>query len=708
MKYILTLLILSGFLNQQLFAQPSPAEINKMMKDAKAEIEKMKKDPKNAELMKSMPNMDSVMKKMPKGNISTSPNKTTTNLQAHQFPEKNKLLLASIPKNIFTQAELVSYCNVLYKQLSAKIDPAKIKAVNAGLITLGENAYKLNLAAVASWYNGAPEEALLMAIKGVTLDPGYDVLLNNVAAMLNLGGLEYKAIPILKILLEKYPDNPMVLNNMGQAYAGLGATDTAMIFFAGCIRHSPNHPEANNTAGQIELAKGNKEKAKNYFEHSLAGAYSESSSNGLFSIDRDANLLKYIRPHVHIPEYFNADKYHLPQQCENIGQAAFAKEEYDAYKEMLGAQIKKYRAIEIEEHKIAEQTVREKLLVGVNQNHEAMPPFFFLAGAMLAEINNEKSIDILALDKFNNDYNEQYHTLEIKYQEDRKKSREQFKEREEKQGEGNPDVALDDEICKVDNNLANAYLKLFSDLTKDWQIKNLAINKKYLDEIIYWSYLLSIDIHNFRDIFYSLVVEHLTTLQNLCQTKIMYPCHRVDADKQTADSLQIKEPDCPVEFEIKFIVGKFKLDCKKVSFSGGEGFVFKYEKNFSSRQSTMSLGIGAQLELGGGFGGVSIGAGAGANESLFIKFDGNNRVTDAGLKFDVHAGTSADSKFNAGKVISVNKDLSTITGLDHEISMGYTVGMESGWNFNEGPLKNLLNTTETQVNKNVPVYKTGN
>src|ERR1035437_8978995 len=130
MKKILTLAMLTVLLCQQLFAQPTQAEIDKMMKRAQMEIEKMKKDPKNKELIKSMPNMDSLMKNMPKGNISTSSNKTTTNLQAHQFPEKNKLLLSSIPKNIFTQAELVAYCNQLYKQLSAKINPAKVKAVN--------------------------------------------------------------------------------------------------------------------------------------------------------------------------------------------------------------------------------------------------------------------------------------------------------------------------------------------------------------------------------------------------------------------------------------------------------------------------------------------------------------------------------------------------------------------------------------------------
>ena len=41
----------------------------------------------------------------------------------------------------------------------------------------------------------------------------------------------------------------MVLNNVGQAFAGVGKLDSAMTYFGRCIKKSPYHPEANNTAG---------------------------------------------------------------------------------------------------------------------------------------------------------------------------------------------------------------------------------------------------------------------------------------------------------------------------------------------------------------------------------------------------------------------------------------------------------------------------
>ena len=71
MKKIIILLAVS-FTGQFCLAQPTQAEIDKMMKKAKLEMEKMKKDPKYKDVIKDVPNMDSVMKKMPKGTIATS------------------------------------------------------------------------------------------------------------------------------------------------------------------------------------------------------------------------------------------------------------------------------------------------------------------------------------------------------------------------------------------------------------------------------------------------------------------------------------------------------------------------------------------------------------------------------------------------------------------------------------------------------------
>jgi len=670
------------------------AEMDKMMKEAKAEIDKLKKDPNNKELFKYIPDIDSMMNNMSKK--EDQPPLINSTSKTSRF-EKNNTLLSQIPKKIFTRIELTAYCKDLYQQFTSTINAVKVKDVTDMMARTGGNMDKLNLAAVASWYNGASEEAILMATKAATQNPDDDILLNNLSAMLNMGGLQQKAIPVIKTLLRKYPDNPMVLNNIGQSYAGLGATDTAMIYLSRCIAKSPHHPEANNTAGQIELAKGNKQKAAEHFEQSLKGAYNNEASRGLKNIDSKKRFGKFIRPRVHIPEYFDPAKYKLPSQCENLQQAATSKADHDAFDKMLERLITKYNAIEKEEEKTAEQIFAQ---TGNYNWAHTLPTFWALASVMGAETSSDYAEEMFRLDAYNKNFTQEFKKLESIYEQEQKIERSKFDKRSEKVGEGNGDPTLDKEMCQAYENVANKYLPLFSSMRRDWQVKNLAPKKKYLNELFYWFYLSSHNIHEFRKLFYSWVADYLSTLKVLNETKIIYPCQRENGDKQKYDDPVLTEPECPFEIEIKFIVGKYSLDCEKVSFSGGEGFIFNYEKKFKSGQSTLSLGIGAQLELGGGFGGIKIGAGASVSESLFIQLGSNGEVTDAGLKFGVKAGAAAELEGAIGKKVNIKKDHSKV-----EASVGYTIGIESGLNFNEGPLKNLLNPSEKPLNKNVPVYK---
>lgn len=591
-----------------------------------------------------------------------------------KLPAKNNSLLSTITKKIFSKPELVAYCNGLYKQLAGKINPAKVKAVNDVMAKPGSNSYKNNLIAVSAWYNGAVEEAILMATKTAAQNPDDDVLLNNLSAMLNLGGLEQKAIPILQTLLQKFPDNAMVLNNMGQAYAGLGDQETAMLFFGRCIAQSPNHPEANNTAGHIELAKGNKEKAKEHFENSLKGAYKADASGALRYLDSQPKYGKFFRPRVHIPEYFNFHKYELPAQCESLAQAPGAMAAHTAYREMLTNLIKKYDAITNEESDITRQTLLKKYGSG-NTQFKSFPPFVELGTMMLAEVSIEYMDATMEMVRYNDNF-----------QAETKKLSEEYANTKLECGPA-----------------ASKYLPMFASLRRDWQIKNINLQKKYLDERIYWSYLASHNIHDFRFRFYALISQALSVLHGLADTKLPYAgCDWKEGGKQTAGEPALAEPECPFTVELKFGFGKAAMDCEKFSLSGGEGAVFNYEKNFKSGQSTMSLGIGYNLELGGGFGGVNIGGGISASESLFITFDANGHATDAGLKFEAKAGVKAELDGAIGKNINIKKD---VTGFEETV--GYTIGIESGIKVDEGRLKGLISPEAKPINKNVPIYKQG-
>jgi tetratricopeptide (TPR) repeat protein len=503
------------------------------------------------------------------------------------------------------------------------------------------------------------------------------------------------AIPILKYLLQFNAGSSMVLNNLGQAYAGLGETDTAMVYLGRCIKIEPENPEANNTAGQVEATKGNTEKAISYFEQSIKGAYNKPAELKLRKIKTGSNIVPLVRPRVKIPEYFNLFKYKLPAQCTSTNNAAVAEAEYIAFRKVIENQIELYSGkIAQLQNKLYQNPLPVKIF---KKDDFAAQPFSEFCGIMARDVSKDLYGNMGQYDK---KYFADYLNLENEYKAKFEAIKKDFEERDEAAskagccGEGNVSCCVPDgEACKAYTVLANQYLPKYAQLTEDFQEKNLDLFKRLFDEVIYWGYL---HIHPVSDdyfrvnCFYPAVLAYLGMLGKVGNTKIIETCH-FEPTTATADSNAIKDYDCPIDFELGFGSGKIKLDCEKFSISGGEGLVFGYEKKFKTHQSTLSVGIGLTLELQEKVGPLKAGVKATASETVFITFDGNNGIADAGLKNEAKLSASAPG---VGK---------------KEVSVGSTLGINSGYNFAPGPFKGMGDPKpEVQVNKNVPIYKTNN
>ncbi len=707
MKRIFITLLTLSFSVQFVFAQTTQAEIDKMMKQSQEQMKKYGNDTSLNKAMKGLQDqqkqISDAMKNKPAGNNGA----TNTSLYADpseygnvdnwKFPAKNTSLLSSLPKKVFTKPELVSFLNDVYSQLSKKLPAGISLSVQSIAAKYNNNGSKMGDAAVAGWYTNYREESLLLIIKAAANNPDDGLLLNNCAAILEMGGIEQKAIPILKYILQSNPGSSMVLNNLGQAYAGLGETDTAMVYLGRCIKIEPDNPEANNTAGQIEATKGNTEKAIRYFEQSIKGAYNKPAELKLRKIKKDVKIASFVKPRIKIPEYFNQYKYQLPAQCTSTDNAAVAEAEHKAFGEMISNQFKVYGG------KLAEMNTRLIEMMGpgrpVKKDEFMAQPFSEFCGIMARDLLADFHKENVSYDK---KYYEERATLENEYQSKYQVLKKGFTERETKCINENKDCYPErEEKCNAFNELANQYLPQFAVITEDWQEKNQVVLKKYFDELIYWHYLNKHPLGGdwFRRQYYEIIVDFLGTLMKVAGTRIIKPCDFKPATAAAKDSIAIQEIECPLEIEIPFIVGKFELSCEKFSFKAGEGAVFGYEKNFKTHQSTVSVGIGLKLELEGKVGPLKAGVTASTGETFFITFDGNNKFADGGVKFDAKA--SAGLEAEAGKSVKGKKDI-----LKEETGVGYRLGIHSGWNFNEGPFKGMIGPApEVQKNKNVPIYK---
>jgi tetratricopeptide (TPR) repeat protein len=675
----LFILLLFSFTQQFVFAQvPSQAEIDKMMKDANALMKKYSNDPA---VKKAMKNQQGNNTGATTAFYNSDPG-AYGNVDNWKFPPKNTALLSALPKKIFTKTELVNFLNDLYGQLSKKLTSGVAASVQTMTTSYKNDGNKMGDVAIMGWYSSHPEEAILLIVKAAAINPDNGVLLNNCAALLNLSGIEQKAIPILKYLLQSYPDNSMLLNNLGQAYAGLGETDTAMVYLMRCIRIVPEHAEACGTAGFIEESKGHIEKAVEYFEKSIKRGFSKTVYLKLRKLKKGRNIANLIRPRIKLPEYFNQFKYDLPPQCLSTNNAVMAEAEHNAFRKMIAQQAQKFGAMYQE---LAQKQMEKGMAImnaggigrKLNPNEFMAQPFYelcqIMADQVLSDYKKElgefhsKTIKIFASDMA---------ALEDEYQQKYKAMMDAFEARcSAGEGASHANCATEEEICSAKNALANTYLPLFADITAAMQVKGKRIFRTYFDELVYWHYLSlnPISKDDFRIQYYYFIEQYLGTMAGICTTKIIKPCITTTVTT-TKESNAIKDVDCPLDFGISFIVGNIELNCEKFSIEGGEVLMFKYERDFKTKSSTMNIGIGVNIDLGKGFN-------AGVQEYAFIKFDGNGGFSDAGIK------TEASAEAGIG-----------IIGVKAEV--GSTLGIESGWTFNEGPLKGILDPKpEVPLNK---------
>ncbi len=710
MKIVLVSLFLLSISVQFVTAQVSQADIDKMMKQQQELMKKYGNDSARAKAMKGLVDQQKQVSDAMKNQQGNSGGNNSLyaadpgsygNADNWKFPEKNTALLASLPTRVLTKTELVKFLNDLYTELSKILASGIQSSVQSLAAKYKNDGSKMGDLALGGWYTDYREEALLLIVKAAANEPDNGILLNNCAALLEMSGIEHKAIPILKYVLQSYPDNSMLLNNLGQAYAGLGETDTAMVYLGRCIKLEPDHPEACNTVAQIEATKGNTEKAIEYFEKSIKSSYTKTAELKLRKIKKGSKIVPLVRPRVKIPEYFNQFKYQLPAQCTKVEDAAVSKAEHEAFRattmkqaQMFGA---KYKELALKKEQEVMQLMQSNGTGRILRKNEFLAqPYYELCGIMARDIGAEYGkarADLYS--RVDKKYYEEYNLLEKEYTKLKQGLDKGFDQRaDECCGEGRTTSCCPttEEKCIAYNNLANQYLPKFALITEEWQKKNQLVFTTYFDELVYWQYLTlnPTGADNFKIQYYVLIQEYLVMLGKTGSSRIIEPCEFTPV-KSTRETNAIGEMDCPLDIELGIGVGEVQLNCETFSFSIGEGVIFGFEKNFKTKQSTLSFGVGVQLNLGVKVGAVEAKVSAAVNESIFISFDGENKFSDGGLKFEAKATSGLGEN-----IVKVNDKL----------NVGYTLGVNSGWNFNEGFLKGKLGPAPpTQLNKKVSIYK---
>jgi len=210
--------------------------------------------------------------------------------ETDKLPEKDSKHIALIPSKPLTEEDLKAYCTGINEKLKQKIADSTYQNATALYQYFQDKGYDNQMAgnaAVGTYILGRPNIALILFGKVAESAPSNHNNLNNFAALLQMRGAGYKAIPLLNFLNTKYPGNSTILNNLGQAWYELGDTVKAMSNFRNVLKIYPFHSQTNFTLGCYFEAIGKSKAAIEHFERSNKESYDEDKVDRINNIDQN-------------------------------------------------------------------------------------------------------------------------------------------------------------------------------------------------------------------------------------------------------------------------------------------------------------------------------------------------------------------------------------------------------------------------------------
>lgn len=590
------------------------------MDDAKKQLELITKEIKAAEEKVKKTNQEALL------SIDTTKKITALKPDTRQLPARNNVLLTQLPKKVLSRNELLAYLNTLDQQLAQKIKSPSTAEVNLLIKESANDGETLASLAIAAWYKNDPEAAVLLASKASALSIDDDASLSNCAAIFVMAGLENKAIPILQVLLQRQPNSSTVLNNLGQAYTGMGQVDTAIHYFMRCIRLAPEHPEANNTAAVIVMKKGQTEQAKKYCTQSLKGALTSGAIktySHLYTYDDIGNLIDLNPWKLYT---FNESDYTFPEQCENVADAAKTEMEIAAY-------AARYRAMNKKQDIYAADMMSK--MAGANMFASSLTPHSRRAGYAYHRIVSplvEEYFQVVAssgekIDFLNKEYDEKKKQLSKSYSAERLAC-------------GNNSACEGKAMakhCQLQDALSNEYLPRYAVVNRDYVRKIWRINKEKFQAL---SNYVKNGVRPNTIAYYgqeggrvsSLYSDLINGMILGSGYKIIRPyCDDTHSGKMELDTLEMKEnKDCVFKAGIQIWPLSMVVTCADYEITGKKLTLNPHE-NFQAGQSTVIAGVAAS--------GTLIGFEATVTQFVSISFDNNNQPVDVRtvgkLAFDV-------------------------------------------------------------------------
>src|ERR1035437_1022175 len=311
---------------------PTQKELNDMMQEMQKSMTDM--NPEDKKMLDSMgvkmPDIKNIQKST--SGINDAKIKKVGADENRIVPQKDAARINAALAVTIPNTEMGSYINKTHLAVVSKLsanDKAKAAEIFQQIIKLKSSVANT---AVGLWMDGKPTLALYLMGEACKADPANTVNLNNYASFLTTCGAEQKALPILYNLNKRYPKNSSILNNIAQAWLGLGDITKAEKYADSTIRICAYHPQANMAKCLIEESKGNIPAAIAAAKNAISKSYSTEKENKLKKLGYDlkSDDIYWNRP---MPQdAMGLSKFTWPEYPLNVEQNKMLEMEWNDFK----------------------------------------------------------------------------------------------------------------------------------------------------------------------------------------------------------------------------------------------------------------------------------------------------------------------------------------------------------------------------------------
>lgn len=366
---------------------PTQKEMDEMMKEMQKAMDEI--SPEDKKMLDSMGVKMPSVKDIPK--VSDKQLVDAWKNENRMVPERDAARIAAIPKAV-TDSKMGAYIAAVQNKLASAFKPVVVSTGNKVYDYISSNSKNSGEAgnmALGLWLAGQPELATYVLGKLCAVDGGNTDNLSNYSAMLSMQGAQHLAIPVLNNLNAKYPKNSTLLNNLGQAWFGLGEISKAEKYLDSAIRIYAYHPQANLTKSLIEESKGNKKGAIDAVKRSIAKAYSMEKENRLNKLGYKLKTedVTWGRPMPQDP--LGLEKFKWSEYPVNVIESEILEVEWDAFKKKCQDDIDELKMQEkiLEKEVERANDVRTKRLLSAGQRREMVDPLPRLAYKAMAKLS---------------------------------------------------------------------------------------------------------------------------------------------------------------------------------------------------------------------------------------------------------------------------------------------------------------------------------